>query len=129
MRHNVNRGCRACFCEQSDRGDIKYDITEHGRYHFDMLFLREEGRDLSGRESDSFFKNLGMKSEAPPITSIAPTLDLILGRGYDAPYSKWRGIGRILLGLLFNNILTKHGRDSFIKAFQDYPFPPGWPRI
>jgi hypothetical protein len=70
-----------------------------------------------------------MREEALAIEAIAPTLDLILGRGYDAPHSEWRGIGRILLSVLFNNILTKRSRESFIKRFQDYPFPAGWPRI
>jgi hypothetical protein len=58
-----------------------------------------------------------MQEEALAIKAIALTLDLILSRGYDAPYSKWKGIGRILFNVLFNNIFTKRGRESFIKCF------------
>jgi len=50
----------------------------------------------------------------------------IYGRGYDAPHSEWRGIGRILQGLLFSAILTKAGSAASLKGFQSFPFPPGW---
>ena len=130
MRHGAAKGCRACFIDKSERGDIYFDLIEHGRFHWDTVFLRVKGSLIEhDRERAVFFNNLGMRQEPPPILPIAPCLDLILGRGYDAPHSEWRGIGRALFGLLFNTILTQGGCNAFIKAMQVFPFPVGWPRI
>ena len=70
-----------------------------------------------------------MRNELSLILLIAPALDLILGRGYNASHLEWRGIGRIVIGILFYNILTKAGQGFFITVMQTFLFPPGWPRI
>ena len=69
-----------------------------------------------------------MRLHPPPISQIAPALDLILSRAYDAPHSEWRGLGRILQRLLFSSIFTKGGR-SYLKAFQPFQYSPEWLRI
>ncbi|RDW84612.1 hypothetical protein BP6252_02202 [Coleophoma cylindrospora] len=130
MRHNAERGCRACKCTSHERADLDYDVVANGRYHFDTIFLRKKGDTIHGRQTRSrFFRKLGMREEAPAIAKISPALDLILGRGYDAPHSEWRGIGRVIIGFLFNEILTKTGQIKFTKALQQIPFPANWPRI
>jgi hypothetical protein len=130
MRHGAAKGCRACFVDKSERGDIYFDIIEYGRFHWDIIFLREQGSLIENdRERAVFFTERGMREDPPPIAHIAPCLDLILGRGYDAPHSEWRGIGYAIFGVLFNTILTKGGCNAFIKAMQLFPFPNGWPRI
>jgi len=72
---------------------------------------------------------LDIQQAAPPIAELAPALDLILGRAYDPPHSEWRGIGRVIYGILLQNILTTAGQQEYIKAMQTMPFPGGWPRI
>jgi hypothetical protein len=118
-----------CTIPKAVRGNITFDIVLNNRYHFDTVYKRRDGQELRGQVKTKFFKDLGLREDPPTIAAIALTLDLILSRGYDVPYSKWRGIGRVLLSILFNNIFTKRGRDSFIKRFQDYPFLIGWLRI
>jgi hypothetical protein len=109
---------------------LEYDIIGQARSHFDTIFDREYATEqLTGEGQRRFLINHGMRTEQSPIVELGPTLDLIYGRGYDAPHSEWRGIGRILQGLLFGAILTKAGSAAYLKAFQSFPFPPGWPRI
>jgi hypothetical protein len=52
MRHNAYIGCRACFCKNPDRGNLEFDVVIEGRYYFDIVYFREEGQDLEGREKD-----------------------------------------------------------------------------
>jgi hypothetical protein len=87
-RHNANLGCRAYKVPQSERGDVHFDIIHNGRYHFDTIFKRDEGQEKDGAQKTKFFKDLGLREESPAIITITPTLDLILGRGYDAPHSE-----------------------------------------
>jgi hypothetical protein len=70
-----------------------------------------------------------MRQETPFIISISPVLNLIFGRGYNIPHSEWRGIGRILYGILLDSVLIKAGQTEYIKAMQSFPFLPHWPRI
>jgi hypothetical protein len=130
MRHNAAKGCRACFIDSNDRRNLQFDVISFGRFHFDTIFKRDKGHCiLQPRARAKYFKDLGMRDEVPDILPLAPALDLILGRGYDAPHSEWRGIGRVVFGLLLNNILTHNGRLEFVRAMQSFPFPHQWPRI
>ena len=40
IRHNAAKGCRACFCDRDNRGDLDFDVSGEGRYHFDTVFRR-----------------------------------------------------------------------------------------
>ena len=128
-RHNAERGCRTCLCPKSERGNLEYDIIGNGRYHSTTERDRESAQYFSGKDQKLFVQNTGIKIDASPITSLAPALDIILSRAYDAPHSEWRGLGRILQNFLLTAILSKKGSTAYLKAFQSFPFPPGWPRI
>lgn len=127
-RHNAGRPCRACLCTIAERSQLDKDIP--GRFHWDVMLTREEGQDIHNTaERNRFFKNLGMKEDSPPIARISPHLDLILGRGYDIPHSEWRGIGRSIMTLLLQDILTAAGVEAFTRTLQAFPFPYDWPHI
>lgn len=40
-RHNAIQGCTACFAKKDEWGGYDYPVVEHGRYHFDTIFLRD----------------------------------------------------------------------------------------
>jgi hypothetical protein len=129
LRHNATLGCRCCKIPSNDRADLDYDIVANERYHFDTVFLRQEGSFLDGNERKEFFKSHGMSPKASPIARIAPTLDIILSIGLDEPHVLWRGIGRLLYILVITHVLDGLGRVHFIREFQRFRFPPGWQRI
>jgi hypothetical protein len=130
LRFNATKGCRACYCNQEDRGDLYYNTDDNGRYHFDEQQIREEGNALPTKaQREEHFKRHGMKPGRPPIRMVAPTLDVIQGAGYDICHSEWRGIGQKLFQLLLDHMLTGAGAKAYVNALQSFPFPPGWNRI
>ncbi|KAL8915964.1 MAG: hypothetical protein Q9208_008764 [Pyrenodesmia sp. 3 TL-2023] len=130
LRHTARLGCRSCYCPSETKEDLTYDVTVNGRYHFETEIKRLEIAGLGNKSAkERFTRETGVREQAPAIQALTPCLDMILSRTYDAPHSEWRGLGRILQGLLFSSILTKKGIKSYLKAFQSFPFPPNWPRI
>lgn len=129
MRSNAYRGCRACQILSVDRADLHFDTEKHGRYHYDIICLRKEGKRLSEEDQDRFFKRHSMHRDPPAVTQIAPALCYRLGRAYDLPHSEWQGIGKVVYTLLVKDILSNEGCKRFIRAMQEFPFPPDWNRI
>ena len=129
MRHTAKMGCRTCRCPKEERGNLDYDIRVNGRYHEETLQQRQHAGELNASERKAFVQDTGIRLISPPIAKLAPALDLIQSRPYDAPHSEWRGLGRILQGFLMTTILSKRGSTAYLKAFQQFPFPPGWKRI
>ena len=129
LRHNAKMGCRTCRCSKLERGDLSYDVVGHGRYHWETTKQREVAHDLPLRRQRTFVQETGIRIEPPAVARLAPCLDLILSRAYDAPHSEWQGLGRILQSFLVTAVLNKKGSASYLKAFQTFRFPPGWPRI
>ena len=130
LRHTAKRGCRTCYCPNTDRSNLEFDIILNGRYHWDTMMRREDAQELdTGAEKRRFTEDTGIRMEPPAIAKLTPTLDLIQSRAYDAPHSEWRGLGRILQGFLMTSILSKRGATAYLKAFQHFPFPAGWKRI
>lgn len=129
MRHSARMGCRSCFCPKEERGNLNFDIVGNGRYHWETIQQREYADSLDNADLKIFIRDTGVRLEVPPIAKLAPALDLIQSRPYDAPHSEWRGLGRILQGFLMTSILSKRGVSAYLKTFQNFQFPPGWKRI
>ncbi|KAL9030964.1 MAG: hypothetical protein Q9196_000960 [Gyalolechia fulgens] len=129
MRHTARFGCRSCFCTSEQRHDLGFDVIEHSRYHHLTIQSRRKLQHLTGQEAARFTRETGIRKDSPALTKMTPALDLILSRTIDVPHSEWRGIGRILQGLLFSAILTKKGGDAYLKSFQSFQYPASWPRI
>ncbi|KAF6223757.1 hypothetical protein HO173_013218 [Letharia columbiana] len=117
MRHTATMGCRTCYCSKDERANLDFDIVGNGRYHWETTQQREFAGDLDGAELKEFIQDTGIRLDAPPIAKLAPSLDLIQSRAYDAPHSEWRGLGRILQGFLMTTILTKRKSTTYLKAF------------
>lgn len=129
FRHSAKHGCRTCFCSKEDRGNLEYDTIDNGRTHLHTLFLWEDMKHMNGVQRQMQMRKAGMKSEPPVVMRLAPALDLIQSRAYDAPHSEWRGLGRIFHSFLLSSILSKRGSASYLRSFQTFCFPSGWPRI
>jgi hypothetical protein len=131
LRFSANFGCRFCLCEKRDRGRLDIDFNAIGihRTHFDTLYNPEKAERLTGSGQHEFLKGRGLQLKAPCIMTLAPTLDLVRGLGIGTPHSEWRGIGRAIQGVLFSSILTKNGSKQYVRAFQRYRSPLGWPKI
>jgi hypothetical protein len=85
IRYNTKQGCRVCLVLQTKRKDIKYNVVKYRRYYFNTILLRKEGIRIDlNRARAIFFKDLRIREEPPTIIRIALTLDLILGRRYNA---------------------------------------------
>ena len=129
LRHTANLGCRSCWCPKKKKSKLDYDIVGFGRYHIPISRLREESNDYEGARLRRFEQETGMKKQEAAVVVLAPSLDLIQARPYDAPHSEWRGLGRVLQGLLFSTILTKRGCSSYLRHFQKFRYPQHWPRM
>jgi hypothetical protein len=130
LSHRGIIGCRSCYCPQTKRGDLDYDVVLNGRYHYETLRKRQEGNELpTATEQKDFWRENGLLPKPSPLESLTPALDLILGRPYDIPHSEWKGLGGILHDLLFECILTPRGQSAYQLAFQHFVGPVGWPHI
>ena len=129
LHHSARMGCRTCYCPREERGNLEFDVVREGRYHREVINQREYAKDLVGKNKTAYLQEMGIKENSPAVARLVPSLDLILSRTYDAPHSEWRGLGRILQSLLITRILSKRGGQSYIKAFQHFRYPSGWPRI
>jgi hypothetical protein len=130
LQHNAKFGCRTCYCPDTERGNLTFDVISKGRYHFQTLLKRQEGNAKSTLTAQrDFWKLNGFASKPSPLEALTPALDLILSRTYDIPHSEWKGLGRNLHQLLIDSILTPSGISGYVSAFQHFPFPADWPRI
>jgi hypothetical protein len=52
------------------------------------------GRQIQGQSRKwEFWSQYGIQPEQSSLEKLAPALNVILGRPYDIPYSKWKGLG------------------------------------
>ena len=86
LRHNVNRECRTCLCFKLEKGDLIYDIVENDRYYWKTTRQRELVKNLSRKERNAFETKIDIKLNASSLAKLAPYLDLILSRAYDASH-------------------------------------------
>ncbi|KAF1938513.1 hypothetical protein EJ02DRAFT_303464, partial [Clathrospora elynae] len=102
---NAKHFCRHCLISSTDRADLNYNITQSGRYHFEMLRCRNEANRKSARERDDMFQNLGLATKQTPLQVITQSLDLFRSRPADAVHAEFKGIARQTITLLFDDIL------------------------
>ncbi|KAE8164620.1 hypothetical protein BDV40DRAFT_310810 [Aspergillus tamarii] len=117
LAHNAIIGCRSCYCRKDQRADLKFDIINYGRYHYQTCTLRSQGNRILGKtERESFFTQHGLKDKPSALEELSPTLDLVLTRPYDVPHSEWKGLGVIMQEIL-SKALCKKGRDLYFKVY------------
>lgn len=96
---------------------MSFNIIKYNRYYFNTIYFRDEGNLIINiRIKTRFFNSHDIKPDFLVITSIILVLDLILDRGYNVSYSEWYSINRIIISIIFYNILIKCNIELFIKA-------------
>ena len=75
----ANRCCRFCDATLDNRHDLTRCRITNGRYHHQLIELRQKGNATSKRtDREKYFASLGLSPEPPVLQSITPALDLIL---------------------------------------------------
>ncbi len=122
--------CRFCDTGFQDRGNLRRDIVSHGRYHHDVLALRQQSLTINGKTKRiAFLSKHGLKPQSSPLQNLTPALDLIMGCPPDPAHSEYYGLVRKVYPLLYTKILTTRAATEFTTLFHDFPFPSGWARI
>lgn len=103
----ADKGCRFCFIDAKQRGDLNFDINEHGRYHHQAINMRKQMNNLrTATQRNQYGKDWGLAPRKPPLQQISPALDLILSRPADPAHSEYGGITRMMHEMLLEGILT-----------------------
>lgn len=101
-------GCRSCFVSSSERANLDYDIERQGRTHSQTVAMRQELRIIAERskvQAEDYATRFGLLLEEPPLTIIAPALDLILSRPSDSAHSELQGVTKQMHFLMIERIL------------------------
>ena len=126
------RGCRLCDITEENRGNLDYDITEHGRFHYQTINMRQEmcsQRTKLARTQYGTKWGLNPEPTVPPLAQISPALDIILTRPADPAHSEYGGISSLAHEMLIQAILTKAASKEYTLELQKFPCPPGWARL
>ena len=126
----ANCSCRFCTIKAKERNDVDFDIWTNGRYHHQLIEMRQKLASFQ-RASDKreYEKTWGLDAQQTALVSLAPALDLVLGRPGDPYHSEANGIADLTHNLLLNLILKKIVHPDYVAALQKFPFPPGWQRL
>lgn len=126
----ATRGCRFCFIDENERGNMKYDISANGRYHHQALAMRAEMKSLRTLKMRSDYSTKwGISQSDPPLVDISPALDIILTRPSDPAHSEFQGITRLMHEMLLSSILSASAAKEYNAVLRRFPFPPGWGRL
>jgi hypothetical protein len=122
--------CRSCLISAAgDANNIRYDIVNGGRYHFETLRVREMVQAMSKKDMISSFKELGLSEQPSPLAALTPSLCIPLAFPGDVAHSEFKGIARQVLNLLFSDIIKKSFHEAFAQSFAKTPPSPGWATI
>ncbi|CAG9996613.1 unnamed protein product, partial [Clonostachys byssicola] len=117
----------------NDRGNLDFNIVELGRYGEQMLLDSKRIRNEPNKTRQNRAAiALGIHEKwdlMDNLDVLFPALDRIRTRPIDAAHSEYQGIGKLLVGLIFNDVLSPKGADLANEAFRTFPFPPTWRRI
>ncbi|KAG6262162.1 hypothetical protein E4U22_000861 [Claviceps purpurea] len=77
-------------------------------------------------------KDWGIKDDwhlMDTLDELFPCLDRIRSRPIDAAHSEYQGLSRVMLTLLYKDILTPEAAVELDDQFRKIQFPPGWRRL
>ncbi|KAI1822854.1 hypothetical protein F4861DRAFT_540577 [Xylaria intraflava] len=130
--HKALQPCRFCMIPKALRHDLDYNIIEFGRYHNEIMSIRESVKDMRVGRRNKKLKDFGLK-EIPAVADaackIAPGLDLLRGRPIDAAHSEFTSLVKNAQRILLDEIIVKKFHGEFIKVFQKFPVPPRFHRV
>ena len=121
--------CRKCLVNETERGNLEYDIKKMGRYHHQTLELRKLVESKRGKEREEFCTKYGLSLEQTALFKIAPCLNLTSSFPSDPAHSEFAGISKMAHSMLLENILTKQGKSLYYAQLRQFPFPSGWNRL
>jgi hypothetical protein len=127
----ANFGCRSCFVEEKDRGDLDFDTVSQGRFHHQAVQMRKEMDALRTKgEKEVYGKENGMNLAGVPLATISPALDWILTRPTDPAHSEYQGISKRMHEVMMADVFTPRAALAYGRFIRwVFPFPPGWHRL
>lgn len=127
LNQRANFGCRSCFAEKKDRGNLDYNIISCGRYHYQTMAIKDYMRTLTASKRPAYSKATGISDETEiPLQQLCPALDLILSRPADPAHSEFNGISHSPHALLLENILPLDTQIEYCNVLRRCPFSPEW---
>ncbi|KAG6069682.1 hypothetical protein E4U16_007516 [Claviceps sp. LM84 group G4] len=124
MSHQASNGCRYCVVNKNVRGTMEFDLTKEGRFDPQLRRQSKKLRETTGvTESKQLMSRHGIKDE------MLPCLDRIRSRPIDAAHSEYQGLSRVLLTLIYKDLLTSGSAVELDDQFRNIQFPPGWRRL
>ena len=127
---NANLGCRFCYINADERGDVDFDHHLNGRYHHQVVAMREDMETIRTKgQKEKYCKKWGMSLEPPALAQISPALDILLSRPGDPAHSEYKGLSNLMHSLLLDSVLTTSATRSYAALLRSFPFPPTWPRV
>ncbi|KAI2623408.1 hypothetical protein GGS21DRAFT_541457 [Xylaria nigripes] len=130
--HKALQPCRFCMIPKALRQDLNYNVIEFGRYHNEILSIREKVSHMTVGRRNKKLKDFGLKEDArvaEAASTLAPGIDLLRGRPIDAAHSEFTSLVKSAQRILVDEIINKKSHSDFIKAFQQFPLPPRFHRI
>ncbi|KOC15938.1 hypothetical protein AFLA70_169g002151 [Aspergillus flavus AF70] len=128
-RPTATYSCRQCLVKDSERSNLDYNTVSMGRYHNQILQLRQIASQKSGKAKDKFCQEYGLSLNPSPLFAICPSLNLVSFFPSDPCHSEYAGIAKMSHILLLENILSSSGARKYITILRSFPFPSGWGRI
>lgn len=129
---NAARGCRFCFVETDERGNLQFNFDADGRYHYQTKMMRDGLNSMSTKTArERFCTTWGMDPDIvePALNKISPALDIVLTRPADPAHSEYGGITRLMHEMLKDMILTPSAAKLYAAELRKFPFPAGYGRL
>jgi hypothetical protein len=102
------KGCRFCYIDEGNRGDLDYDRVHGGWFHHQTVGIRKEMNSISTKSArNEYGSKWGLNPELliPPLVRISPALDLILTRPAEPAHSEYGGISKLSHEMLIQAVV------------------------
>ncbi|KAG6019006.1 hypothetical protein E4U19_007671 [Claviceps sp. Clav32 group G5] len=133
MSHQAINGCRYCLVKKKVRGTMEFDLAEDGRFDPELRHRTKKLRETTViTKLKQMMTNEGIKDNWPlmdVLDEMFPCLDRIRSRPIDAAHSEYQGLSRVLLTLVYKDLLTPGAAVELDDQIRHFQFPPGWRRL
>ncbi|KAF3059130.1 hypothetical protein CFAM422_011711 [Trichoderma lentiforme] len=133
LSHMANKPCRYCLISSDERANLDFNIVGFGRYGEQLKLDSKQIKAMQTKtKQETAASALGISVKwrlLDVLDTLFPTLDRIRSRPVDAAHSEYQGLTKVLLSLIFTEILTTEGAECANEAFRTLPFPPTWRRL
>lgn len=126
---NAKLGCKSCLIPSAERSNLDFDILTNGRTHHQAMSMRaelERTAAVNKGQAEAYAIKFGLSIEQPPLTALAPALDIILSRPSDPAHSEFQGITKQMHFLLIERVLAAPAIKLYCHELRTLAFPPGY---